>query len=412
MRLIVKSEKIASIRRLLGYIKWRIRTWLQSRKIAKLYDDVNKVFWISPDRIIAALYFVGERSPISERGVVKAGDWDLKRIEWEDFEAWKAFKHRYLHKGEWAETGWYKSLLNEIQSGTRFVYNCHNKMDLGRHFKETDALYERIKKNGYQMQSERSTEKIISLEFEDEISVHIDRNGHYLFGDGRHRYFIAKLIGLKRVPVKIARRHAEWVKFRQCILNYAAQGNGKIYQPIMHPDLEDIPSSHGHERFELIKSHLPFRYGSVLDLGANWGYFSHRLEDAGFECTAVESFPIELYFLKRLHIAESRNFKIIAKSILDLDGRLEYDVVLALNIFHHFLKDEFKYHRWLDFLERLDTKVFFFEPHLPNEEQMKGSYINYEPEEFANVIAERCRMKRVHEIGRSTDGRPLYVLYK
>jgi hypothetical protein len=112
------------------------------------------------------------------------------------------------------------------------VYNCHNKIDLDRHFKETDDLYERIKKSGYQMQSELLIEKKYSLVFEDEISVHIDHNGHYLFGDGRHRYFIAKLIGLKRIPVKIARRHAEWVKFRQRILNYAAQEMAKVYQPI------------------------------------------------------------------------------------------------------------------------------------------------------------------------------------
>jgi hypothetical protein len=97
---------------------------------------------------------------------------------------------------------------------------------------------------------------------------------------------------------------------------------------------------------------------------------------------------------------------------LDLRGRLKYDVILALNIFHHFLKDKFRYYRWLDFLERLDTKVIYFEPHLSNEEQMRGSYINYEPEEFANVIAKRCKMKRVQEIGHSTDGRPFYVLYK
>lgn len=408
----INSEAMMSLRRSLGYMKWRIRTWTRARRIAHLYEDVNQVYWISPHRIMAALDFPGDPSPIKERGVIMDGDWDRKRIEWEDFDAWNAFQHRFLYNGRWEDTDWYKSLLNEIAPGRRTVYNCYNKMELDQHFKETDEIYRCIKEEGYRLQSELMLGKTCWFAREDEITVHIDRNGHYLLGDGRHRLFIARLLGLERVPIKVARRHVEWIKFRQDILDYAARGNGRVYQPLIHPDLADIPSVHGHERFDIIKKHLPLQQGTVLDLGANWGYFSHRFEDARFICTAVESFPTELYFLKRLRTAESRQFRIIEKSVLNLKGRLEYDVVLALNIFHHFLKEKSTYLRWLDLLDRIDAEVIVFQAHCSEEEQMKGSYMNYEPAEFANVISKKCGMKQINEVGRSADGRAIYILQK
>ena len=106
-----------------------------------------------------------------------------------------------------------------------------------------------------------------------------------------------------------------------------------------------------------------------------------------------------------------RQFQIDTRSILDLTGTLKFDVVLALNIFHHFIKDRRSHEKLLRLLSNVEAKVMFFEPHHPGEEQMKGSYRNYEPDEFALLVAGACRLVR-QRIGQAPDGRPIYMLTK
>ena len=47
----------------------------------------------------------------------------------------------------------------------------------------------------------------------------------------------------------------------------------------------------------------------------------------------------------------------------------EYDVVLALNIFHHFLKDKRSHDKFVRMLQRLQTKIMIFQSHLTSEPQ-------------------------------------------
>jgi hypothetical protein len=404
-------KKTTSLSRFIGYMKWRAKMTLNSRRFTQFDGDAYKIYWISPDRINDVLAFSGEPSPILERGVVRDGDWDLKTIPWETLDAWIAFKYRFEKGGQWSETLWYKKVLKKIKDRGDY-YDCSNKEELDNRFKKIDELFYQIKQNGYKTQIARKQSVLPSVEHEDEIHVHIDRNGKYLFGDGRHRLCIAKFLKLEKVPVKVARRHKQWALFRNEIFDYVQRGDGRTYQPLTHPDLADIPSTHTAERFDIINKNLPVLSGTLLDIGSNWGYFSNRFEKAGFTCTAVESYPKELYFLKKLRLAEGCSFEIIPRSILELKGDLKYDVVLALNIFHHFLKTKDTYYLFLDLLNRIKTKVMFFEPHCPQENQMEKSFKNYEPLQFAQLIASNCDLNSYKLIGRVENGRNIYMLKK
>lgn len=177
----------------------------------------------------------------------------------------------------------------------------------------------------------------------------------------------------------------------------------------MHPDLKDIPSAKGHERWDLISKNLPFYRGSMLDIGANWGYFCHKFEDLGFICYAVENSPQELYFLNKGKRIGNRRFEIIPKSIFEIE-RKRYDVVLALSIFHHFLKSKQDYDKLSRFLSELDTKIMFFEPHQFNSPQMENAYINYNENDFINYILGNSSLNKYRLLGRLKDGRSLYLL--
>ena len=52
---------------------------------------------------------------------------------------------------------------------------------------------------------------------------------------------------------------------------------------------------------------MPINAGSVLDIGSNWGYFSHKFEDTNFQCTAVERNFKCNYFLERFKEIEEES---------------------------------------------------------------------------------------------------------
>ena len=171
-----------------------------------------------------------------------------------------------------------------------------------------------------------------------------------------------------------------------------------------------MPSDQGHERFPPLLDALPARAGILVDLGANAGYFSHRFEAAGFDCVAVERSEKEAYFLTALRDALERQFVILKGSLTEVPLPPRVDVVLALNIFHHFLKTEKAYGELRDFLRRLDTRFMLFESHLPGDPQMRTASRDMEPEEFASFVATNAGLEHIERLGAATDGRPLFLM--
>jgi len=212
------------------------------------------------------------------------------------------------------------------------------------------------------------------------------------------------------VPALVAVRHTRWARIATEIRAYARQRGGRAYQPYLHPDLADLPSDQGHERFDVLLAALPIRSGTLIDLGANSGYFSHRFEQAGFDCVAVERSEKETYFLKAQRDACGRRFEILKGSLTEVPLPERPDVVLALNIFHHFLKTEASFLELEVFLGRLRARYMLFESHLPGEGQMAGAYRDMAPAEFAEWVRRAGSFAAVHEVGAAADGRPIYRL--
>jgi cyclopropane fatty-acyl-phospholipid synthase-like methyltransferase len=161
---------------------------------------------------------------------------------------------------------------------------------------------------------------------------------------------------------------------------------------------------------ELISQNLPYDSGSVLDIGSNWGYCCHGFQALGYNCTAVESSPLNLYFLKKLRRAENREFEVIDGSILGINQNMNYDITLALNIFHHFIKTQDTYERFVNWLRHLETKVLFFQPHSYHEPQMNGSLRNFKPEDFVRFIREKGGFRTSKQIGIADDNRLIFMM--
>jgi arsenate reductase-like glutaredoxin family protein len=377
-----------------------------------------RIYWISPDRIVyhtnylknnaaRAKHFAGRVfDSKTMRGKVVGGNWDITTYKFTDLIVYKSLKKRIEDHAEWQDTEFYKAMLKLAELGLYF-WGVKNKDDLDTRCKYFDSLIGSIKNDGYR------------LNRYDEIDVNIGRNGEYLFQNGVHRLSIAKILGIKSVPVMVFVRHKEWQKFRQFVVSFAQQQpRGKLYQPLVHPDLADIPydtQTHDcQDLMETIKDNLGKKKGVMLDIGANLGFFCHKFEDIGYRCYAVELNPATFRILEKVKIAENKKFEAINKSIFEVEfiKNVKFDVVLALNVFHHFLKTKTDYLRLKDLLKNLETAEMFFEPHLYHEDQMKDAYVNYTETEFIDFILSHTSLNKSELIYTEKNGRHVFKLSK
>lgn len=106
----------------------------------------------------------------------------------------KAMYQRFTEGLDWDKTA-YVSLYNKMNKkkdrhgGAAGGFEFFAKKKLEKY----DVIFEDIKKNGYKQ----------SASIEENIEVALDANGEVLLIDGRHRLILAKLIGLKKVPVVV-----------------------------------------------------------------------------------------------------------------------------------------------------------------------------------------------------------------
>lgn len=384
-----------------------------------------RVYWISPQRIIYHTNYVknndSETIPFEDRvfekkmrGKVVDGNWDISIYKFTDLKVYQAFKKRIEDRIKWQDTEFYKRMLTLAESG-RYFWGVKNKDDLDARCNYLDSLYEKIKNEGYRLN--RDTANINATY--DEIEVNIGRNGEYLFQNGVHRLSIAKILGIKYVPVMIFVRHKKWQEFKEFVLSYAQQQkSGKIYQPIVHPDLADIPyelEDHNcQDLMETIKHHLGQKRGVMLDIGANLGFYCHHFEDLGYHCYAIERDPATFRILEKIKIAENKKFEVINRSIFDVEfvKNVRFDVVLALNIFHHFLKRKAEFFQLKDLLRNLEMDELFFEPHRYQEDQMKDAYVNYTETEFVDFLLQNTSLTKSELIYTTKNGRKVYKLSK
>lgn len=337
-------------------------------------------------------------------GLVRGGSWDERAFPLSQLAVFDAVRRRFEDDVPWEETVFYQEVRRALAGGER-AFKIQQPEDLERILAKVERLHGDVALHGYRSQRELGTGRPW-----DEVVVAFDRQGRPCFVDGRHRLAVARVLNLPRIPAVVAVRHERWARLATEIRTYARRRGGSAYQPYLHPDLADLPSDQGHERFDQLLAALPIRSGMLVDLGANSGYFSHRFEDVGFDCVAVERSVKEAYFLKSLRDAAGRRFQVIEGSLTEVELPPHPDVVLALNIFHHFLKTEASYRELESFLGRLQARFLFLETHLPGDRQMAAAHRNLPPDEFAEWVRCTGGFSSVRPIGTAADGRPLFLL--
>jgi Methyltransferase domain len=406
----LRHPRLATVLRRASYYRWRASVRMSKSSDASI-PDPDQILRTAPDSISK---YVGGKlgNRYRTRGTVVGGDWDLELGEFEGWDVYVAIRDHYTNGTPWKDTAYYERAVEHIKE--HGLLRGESEPDAV--FDRIDALYRSIESNGFQPMADavrldyKHWEELDQLAAHDDVTVAIDRKGRFALQDGKHRLAIARVLGIQQIPVAVGARHQEWIEFRNEVNSYCSK-RGSAYQPFTHPDLQDFPVHHNDTRVHTIAERLPAEAGSLLDLGAYFGYFCCCYSKLGWNCTAVEHHPMHAYFIKRLADAEDLPIEVQQMSLFDLPQPITMDVVLALNIFHHYLKTEELFDQLTTFVKSLKgSSQIFLETHEPGDPIMQGSFVNFEPKGFAEFVSTHAELGKITELCETTRGRKLFLL--
>jgi len=380
-----------------------IKIWNLCRK-----TEFQKIYSVNPENIQMESwkYF----NIFKQEGTITWGDWDINAPLFKNNTIFRWLSERFIKKLDWEETSYFKEFIKKIESG-KLMWNCSNKEEFLIRCNTLDEIYNDIKINGYTSNKDPITG------WYDEVSINIGRKWELLFNDGAHRLTMAKLLQLNSIPVRIIARHSNWynlIKYLRSVLP-----KQESYQSLWHIDLDTNFTIHHpcYNRFQLFKDYLPQvkSQSKSLDIWWNIGFFTRELEKLGFNAYIIEHESFYIKILQKFKEFLWFKYTIIDEDMFEWKGFSEnkFEVVLALNIFHHFIKTESFYKKLVQLLNKLNTNVIIFESHDPSEEQMSASYKNYSPEEFVQFIMKETGLTKYEEIWMiEADKRRVFKIYK
>lgn len=219
------------------FIKNRLRYNQVAHPDKTLYLNTNEInLWLKRNSKLRRITILGE---------IIDGDWDInaktKDIFFEENLKYKGIVEHFVEKLPWEETVLFKIKYAEQLKINGKVYGCKSLKDLAVFYKhKAEPLYESIKRHGLVPQYNKHVSPIL---------LNIGRRGDFIFTtDGDHRFFIATILGIEIIPVKIWCRHVLWQQTREKLPDLVTNLKGSSNKLIDHPDLQDIINNIQHKQ--------------------------------------------------------------------------------------------------------------------------------------------------------------------
>lgn len=398
---------------LIFLIRIKIRLLNSRIEFGKTY--YSKTYQVNPEKLT---YISGFRfNKIRDYLKIVDGDWDLSNKLFVDSYFFKAFQQRIKEGKEWKQTEYYQIRFKNLVEKKGMPVSFAEKK-LGKYFLRLENLYHDINENGLKSKRDMMLLKgwimrTYISNLLDEISVAVGRDGQFLTGHGKHRLSIVKIIKIDSIPINIIIRHKKWVQFKSYLIHYLRKKRRGNYKEILnHPDLQNLPLKKGEISFDLVRNNISISKGTILDIGAEAGYFCHKFENEGYNCIALEDEPLNVYFLKKLKKIENKKFKIISKSLLELiqNDDIEIDAILSLGKLYEFLKSKESFLELKVFLNKLKLKELILGVKIPNRITKKNYYMTYSPDQFVDFILKNSCLDKAKFIRKTKMGRYLFKL--
>jgi hypothetical protein len=199
--------------------------------------DPGKVLWVSPPAVSSYTEFWTKR--LAGKPIL-GGNWDLEISPIAEHPTFRGLCEHFQNGVEWREAAMFNTPgFTYLQRPETFETKCRQR----------DALYRSIAERGLLPDFTPGAEQRENFNEGDirNIMIHIGRNGELIFAcRGWHRLSIAKILGLKSIPVQVLLRHRSWQQVREEIattpqLEHLSE---RARSRLDHPDLLDlVPSS-------------------------------------------------------------------------------------------------------------------------------------------------------------------------
>ena len=250
-------------RQLSGELSTKLSVLYYKSKYGNASPDPSRLVYIHPKEVnwLISPRFI---KPMYQRVNIVGGKWDInytddiiyytdnghntennsnhKLIPFKNFVFYSSLKKHFIEGYSWEETEIFEYFLdNNISS-----YYTTRSAILDR-LNELDILYQQIKEYGYLTQQEMKSDAPLSsgtsTKYPElhEVLIHIGRDGTLIFCTGRHRFSIAKILGIK-IPVKVHVRHKQWQGIRNEVgnANSLDELSETAKSQLDHPDLVDV----------------------------------------------------------------------------------------------------------------------------------------------------------------------------
>lgn len=160
--------------------------------------------WYKPDPANGAPKFRRRHS-----GMVAAGDWDLSRKPLGSHMKLNSIRDHYLRGEPWQQTKLFDWMMQQIAENGQ-IDTCRSKEDLIARYERLDRIYDEAQRTG----TLRPHGSVNATRGEHGgILVHIARDGTPLRdGGGMHRFAIAMVLDLARVPAQLGVIHPQALK--------------------------------------------------------------------------------------------------------------------------------------------------------------------------------------------------------
>lgn len=229
-----KLDRLLKLRLLIYNFYDKIRL-VEFRIKSFLFNDNNKsdnIIFVNPQKIIYEKDLTENKwrllfkfiKPLLNLGLTEqihilSGDWDRedKLKVFNNQIKYHSFYQHFVEGIMWQDTEYYNREAERYLKGTlRKEYDSIEALD--KKYVFFDYLYEKIKKEGFRTQKDIINSEGAVMKYgykpnlrkeDDDITVAIGKNKQIIFLDGRHRLIIAKLLELKRIPVRILVIHSD-----------------------------------------------------------------------------------------------------------------------------------------------------------------------------------------------------------
>jgi len=186
---------------------------------------------------------------------IRGGDWDINErdeqlyydndfeqvfdeltvIDLENYVFYRSVREHVRNDVPWEETEFYQWITDNLG----LVPYYENEELIQRRLKGLDELCASIREDGYRTQRELQNDGSAPFSARTdpcpeyhEVIINIGRDGQFLFEEGRHRFCVAKALGLE-IPVRIFVRHKQWQQKVASLTNELG-GNTNVD----HPDVD------------------------------------------------------------------------------------------------------------------------------------------------------------------------------